>query len=173
MDELARLDPVHFTPVDGEPPYLWYSLVTMAPMTGAGELYGPEAPLVTGECTGAESLCSGHQWLSKASSALRGSVCETASFDAYFDGIALDLQDRTADPCRFPLGEGIDPAGIGLRVSPVGAEPRELELVDDLDACTSEGQFHMEGAQLRLCPLACDRLLTDTNPTVELFSTCD
>lgn len=173
MDQLEELDPVHFAPAGDEPPYLWYSLVTMSAAAGPGELYAPDAPLVTADCSPSESLCTGHQWVSKATGGLRGSVCATPEFDAYLEGIAQDLGERTVDPCRFPLGEGVDPFGIALRVSPAGDEPRELDLVADMDSCTNDRQFHMEGAQLRLCPLACERLGEDINPTVELVTTCE
>lgn len=151
---ILTLSPTQFG-TSTDPSFRINAIVGMVANTPVTRGSTPTDPIGTGACSTASQSGLTHQAAAVLTGGMRYPICQTASYDAYFQ----DLATRSIlTDCRYavpaaPLGETVDPSTLTTElVSSTGT--MRLPRVTSAAACTGAG-FYLQGNDIALCPTSC------------------
>ena len=160
--------------------YVFHTIAGLKENTPATKAWEPTDPIQTQRCTrggGAVNAGTKYQQLSILTKGLRFPICEYASFDAVFNGVAAGVIAGAKVACDFPLpapppGQKIDPDSVLLEYTPGGGGPLQtFKKVAGAAACMP-GAFYVDRDRIFICPDACNTVQADAKAKVNVLFDC-
>ncbi|MFO0574571.1 MAG: vWA domain-containing protein [Polyangia bacterium] len=160
--------------------YVFHTIAGLKENTPATKAWEPTDPLQTQRCTrggGAVNAGTKYQQLSILTKGLRFPICEYASFDAVFNGVAAGVIAGAKVACDFPMpapppGQKIDPDSVLLEYTPGGGGPLQtFKKVAGAAACMP-GAFYVDRDRIFICPDACKTVQADVKAKVNVLFDC-
>jgi len=174
---LYSLDPRYFG-TRSEPNWRFHSIVNVAENSAdAYSAWPPAAGLIERGCWDGTNRWIGadYQRLSMQSGGLRFPYCRSDNYDAVFRAVAASVTESATLPCTFaPVQSGTDAAADYSRVLVVyesGRFKRTLRAVGGAASCVDDG-FYAENGVIKLCPVVCAEVASDTDAKIKTLVAC-
>ncbi len=174
---LYSLDPRYFGTA-AEPNWRFHSIVNLAENPDDPYAAWPSgAGLIERGCYDNTNRWIGadYQRLSMQSGGLRFPYCRNDNYNAVFRAVAASVTESATLPCRFaPAQTGDDGSADFSRVLVVyesGRFKRTLTRVARLASCVDDGFYVVDG-EIRLCPVICDEVASDTDASIKTLVAC-
>lgn len=174
--DLLALDPVQFGTPDARN-YVLHTIVGIAPNDPAEAPYGPDAPIVTGECGDEVGPGVPLQQIAILTGGLRFPLCHPDDIGVLFDALAETVIESTPVTCDLAIpepteGETIDPDTLEVEYESGLGAIEVFHQVPSLAAC-EPGAFWVDDASIHLCTDACTLVQADEAATVRVRYGCD
>ena len=161
--------------------YVWHSIIGLHENSPATKPWAPTDPVQTSLCTnGGGAVAAGvkYQNLSKLTGGMRFPICEHASFDAVFQGIAMGVISGAKIACDFPVpeapaGQTVDLGSVIVQYTQMGmGSPQQFHQVANLAVCDPNG-FYIDNKRIYMCPETCSAVQKDDKAKLQIVFDCN
>lgn len=179
LEQLSALSPEHFGSDPRKPNFVFHSIVGLAEQSKPDAPYQPSEALQQAHCTGnggaVTSAGVAYQELSRMTGGLRFPICQFGAYNVVFETIANDLVLTRRTACEIPIPQSRGPLeldNIAISYESGAGAPSVFGQAASYGAC-QDNAFYVNGQNLVLCPLACDRLREDPAASIDVLFTCE
>jgi hypothetical protein len=167
------------TPVFGDASarnYVFHSIIGIREKPTPTDAWTPGEPLQGADCPSAAAPAPQYEELSIRTGGLRFPVCQTASYDAVFQQIAMGVIEGSQVQCSFaapepPMGELLDLERVVVLYEPGTGGSTTFSRVAAAGDC-ADGAFYVEGSTITLCDQTCQAVQADSEAHLEVHVAC-